>query len=135
MYLIRQRNSMTYYSDILDSKHCVYGFRHKIHAVRCTQFLREFRQRYNRYPSPEQVMMSPKFITEPDQIYVDCSHIDEMKIKCVVNGMHLFEVHDFGYETSGVNRREVIIRGENVTDGIEVLHEHRCSHLNNILEL
>ncbi len=135
MYLIRQRMSMTYYSDILDNKHCIYGFKHKVHALKCTHFLREYRQRYTRYPSTEQVTKHVKFVGEPEPIFIDFLHIDEMKIKCVVNGLHLFEVSSFDYETSDDHKQEIVIKGENVTDGIEVLHDHRCSHLNKLLEL
>lgn len=136
MYLIRQMNTNTYYSDILDKKHCIYGFRHEVHAVKCTHFLSRYKHKYNRYPSPEQVMFGPKFVGSVDPICVEQEDIEDMKIRCVVNGLHLFEVYDFDYMFTD-NRDEVIIQGKNITleEGFVVAKEHLCSHLENIFEL
>jgi len=136
MYLIRQKNTNTYYSDILDNRHCIYGFRHRIHAVKCTNFLSTYKKRYKRYPSVEQVMFSTKFVGSTDPICIDKESIEDMKIRCVVNGLHLFEVYEFDSMTIE-NRDEVIIRGKNVTleEAFEVSQEHLCAHLENILEL
>jgi hypothetical protein len=81
-------------------------------------------------------MFSTKFVGSTDPICIDQESIEDMKIRCMVNGLHLFEVYEFDSMTIE-NRDEVIIRGKNVTleEAFEVSQEHLCAHLENILEL
>ena len=131
VHVLRQKNTLTYYSDVLDDRHCIYGFTHKKHAVLFTCFLNDFKRRYNRYPSPEQTMFSTKFLVNTDPVFIEEVYMDEMKIRCIVNGLHLFEVHKFDYD----DITEISLTGSHVTEGIEVLPEHSRMHLDEVFRL
>ena len=128
VYLLRQQNTTRYYSEILGDRHCIYGFRNRMHAVKCKNFLHEYKNRYRVYPGVEQKKCTLVSKTEP--VYIESGHVEDMKVTCVLNGMHLFEVHDFDYE-----REEVRLTGVLLTEGIEVFPDHTRTHLEYILDL
>jgi hypothetical protein len=115
MYLIRQVGTMTYYSDILGKKQCIYGFKYKKHAVLFKQFLNDFKSVHKRYPSTEQAMFSSKFLVNTDPVCIEEFELEHMKIQCVMNGLDLFEVQKFDYDSPA----EVYLSGSHQTEGIE----------------
>ena len=131
IYIIRQRNTRTYYSDILDDRHCIYGFTYRKHASMFTRFLNDYKKKYSRYPSATQKMVHTKFIFDPSPLCIEQKETEEMKVRCVVNGLNLFEIHNFDYEYI----HEINFSGTHLTEGLEVSPMYIRSHLNDILSL
>ena len=129
IYIIRQRNTRTYYSDILDDRHCIYGFTYKKHASVCTRFLNDYKKSYGRYPSTSQKMSN--FILNQNTTCIEEVAAEEMKVRCVVNGLNLFEIHNFDYQFI----HEINFLGTHLTEGLEVSPMYIRSHLNDILSL
>jgi hypothetical protein len=131
LYIIRQRNTRTYYSDILDDRHCIFGFTYRKHASMFTRFLNDYKKKYSRYPSATQKMVHTKFIFNPSPLCIEQIYTEEMKVRCVVNGLNLFEIHNFDYEYI----HEINFSGTHLTEGLEVSPMYIRSHLNDILSL
>ena len=131
IYIIRQRNTRTYYSDILDDRHYIFGFTYKKHASVCNRFLNDYKKSYGRYPSTSQKMLYTNFIFTQNTTCIEEVDVEEMKMRCVVNGLNLFEIHNFDYQFI----HEINFSGTNLTEGLEVSPMYIRSHLNNILSL
>jgi hypothetical protein len=115
VFLLRQKNSTNYYSDILDNTHCMYGFLNKSSALKCRQFLVLYHMKYKRYPSMGREYVL-KYIGSNDPILLEEEPLEDMKIKCVLNGVHLVGIHTFDYS---LHCDEVKFSGGILTEDIE----------------
>jgi len=127
--LLRQRNSLHYYSDILDDTHCVYGFLHRDTASQCREFLIRYKIKHKRYPFIGQ--KGVKYVGAEDSVILEDNILEEMKTKCILNGVHLIGIHTFEYE---FNSEEVRLSGAILTEGEQVPQEFIRNNLEYILE-
>ena len=118
LFLLRQRNTMKYYSDILDDKHCIYGFFHKKPALKCRDFLTYYRKRHNRYPSLQDSKEN-RFLGTTDIVLLEEEYVEDMKSKCALNGMHLVGIHTFEYSNL-FGHDEVNMSAKILTDDVTV---------------
>ena len=116
VFMLRQVNSMNYYSDILNGTHCVYGFLNRHSALKCKEFLIRYKKVYNRYPFIGQVIVT-KYSGAADTVILDENNLEEMKNKCILNGIHLIGIRDFEYSDY---IEEVNFSGEILTEHLEV---------------
>ncbi len=131
VFLLRQLNTVQYYSDVLDDTHCMYGFMNRQSALRCREFLVRYREKYDRYPFIGQ-SKGIKFAGACHAVALEEEPIETMKNKCVLNGVHLIGIHTFEY--SFHETEEVRLSGAILTEGTEVSHDVLCNNLEYLLE-
>jgi hypothetical protein len=130
VFLLRQKNSTRYYSDILDNTHCMYGFMNKSSALKCRQFLVSYHVKYKRYPSMGREY-ALKYIGSNEPILLEEEPIEDMKNKCVLNGVHLVGIHTFDYS---LQFDEARFSGIILTEDIEAPQELVRDNLEFLLE-
>jgi len=130
VFLLRQKNSTNYYSDILDDTHCMYGFLNKSSALRCRQFLVSYKLKYKRYPSMGREYVF-KYVGSNESVLLEEEPIEDMKNKCVLNGVHLVGIHTFDYS---LHCDEARFSGSILTSDIEAPQEFVRVNLEYLLE-
>ena len=112
--LLRQRNSLRYYSDVLGDNHCVYGFLNRDSALKCREFLVRYRVKHMRYPFIGQAHVT-KYTGIDETVLLEENILEDMKNKCVLNGVHLIGIHTFDYQST----EEVRLSGTILTEDYE----------------
>jgi hypothetical protein len=129
IHVIRQRGK--YYSDVLGTKHYMYGFLNKTSAAMYMDFLQGYKKRYSRYPYIEQKHFAIQKDVDSlnnDIVYIESEPIKIMKYMCLVNGVNLFGITEVTCITRG-NRDEVNISGIDLTEGESASEEEIISNL------
>jgi len=112
---------MNYYSDILDGPHCVYGFLTRESALKCMEFLVQYKTKYKRYPYIGQARKT-KYSGTADHVLLEEDYLEDMKNKCVLNGVHLIGIHTFDYSFQFTD--EVKLSGSILTQEYKVEQEY-----------
>lgn len=130
VYLLRQMNTVHYYSEILENKHCVYGFMNKTSALNCKDFLLSYKKTHSVYPAVDRARLL-KFKGTLNPICIEYDYIEDMKNKCVLNGLHLVGIHTFEYKTL----HEVQVKLVHLTDGLSAPSVFVRDNLEHLLTL
>jgi hypothetical protein len=131
LFLLRQLNTVRYYSDVLEGTHCMYGFMNRNSALKCREFLLQYRNRHQRYPCIGQ-SKGFNFVGGCDTVVLEEERIENMKNKCVLNGVHLIGIHTFEYSMN--ETEEVRLSGAILTEGAEVPQTVLRDNLEYLLE-
>jgi len=121
---------MNYYSEILDTHHCVYGFLKRTSALTCREFLVRYRMKHNQYPTIGQAVLAD-YRGVDDSIVIEEGILEDMKTKCVLNGLHLIGIHTFEFSLAD----DVKLSGTILTEDETVSKEDVRDNLEYILEL
>ena len=133
MYLIRQADTKNYYSGVLDGKHCIYGFRTRMHAIRCKNFLYDYRDKHKRYPTLDQ-QRCVKYLVNNGPLYIESEEVEDMKVKCAINSVHLFEVHTFDYGFLS-SRNDISLSGQHLTEDVDAITYETIDNLEHLFKL
>ena len=126
--LLRQRNTLHYYSDVLGDTHCVYGFLNRDSALNCREFLVRYRMQHKRYPFIGQVKVT-RYTGTDDSVLLEERTLEDMKNKCVLNGVHLIGIHTFDYQST----EEVRLSGTILTEDYEAEQEYIKENLEHLI--
>jgi hypothetical protein len=92
-------NSIKYYSSLLnENKQYIYSFTCNEACNRCFQFLKSYKNHYNRYPDLAINSKIKKIKSEDNvDIYIGYEILDEFKERCLINNIGLLGINNFEY--------------------------------------
>jgi len=126
------------YSSMFNGKQYIYSFLTTESSKTCFQFLKKYREVNGRYPDLHG-SQNLKDISNTNSIYIDDENLIALKNKCLVNGIGLIGISQFGYTyiDSLFGQKNVFnlsISAVDLLDDVSINNQEQIEHLNYLLD-